>query len=41
VGVVIEDHPISVKLLDGLQTFGVPVAELLFILVFGYSWELK
>jgi hypothetical protein len=40
VGVVIKDHTISVELLDGLQTFGVPIAELLFILVFGYGWEL-
>ena len=39
--VVIEDHTVSVELLDGLKTFGVAVAELIFVLVFGNSWELK
>jgi len=41
VRVVIEDHAVGVELLDRLETFGVPVAELLIKLVFGDSWELQ
>ncbi len=39
--VVIEDHAVGVELLDRLEAFGVPVAELLIKLVFGDSWELQ
>ena len=39
--VVIEDHAVGVELLDRLETFGVPVAELFIKLVFGDSWELQ
>ena len=41
VRVVIEDHSICVELLNWLETLRIAVAKFLFILIFGYSWELK
>lgn len=39
--VVVEDHSVSVELLNRLQTFGVAVTEFLIISVFGDCGELE
>jgi hypothetical protein len=39
--VVVKDHTIGIKLLDRLETFRVPIAELFIEGILGNSWELK